>query len=1140
MINFYTQEEFKTINFDIYVLLNSICMKKLFVTFLLLVSSFGTLFSQSTSFFNITPSGTFRYWQDSVALGQPVTLASISKKGINNIGLMWWEARDIQQVAIEYTAALASQQQPVLQYWQSSWPQEPPKMPSVEDIDDDQWNGHWITAATQVSVVGKKAVYSFQPMTTAENKNASFLPTAVTYRRTLKLRLLYPANCPLIKNITAYSSSRPVEKNIRVELGTAGGNNKTSDVLVDAFNGAVKQVKGWQWTSQDRMTGNNSCRLVFNGKSKGLLLSITAAEPLLPGSNDETVVTLRTGFGNFSFSTADLDKGPVYIPNMQAYITRADDTTRFATSHMIKGKTILERIGTEQEQNYDRAKKEIPALDPWQSQYGTRMYMPLAADGNWQKFGIEWGGNFFLNKEQTKAQGKELARCNWQGTVLSWQFGTGDTASIGARQPGFAMNFLDNYLPVISSVWRKEGLVYEQEFFTTLLSGPLSPFDTTRDEQVPSILMVKMTVSNPSTEAKQTSVFARANEAVNKLVCKDGFLYDEQKTGNFLRCYTNTSDSKIQSQLLPDKTGAMRLLQQSFTVAANGSTELYFYFPFVGDLSSKEGADIAALNYEKEKTHVTDYWRKVVSDDITFRTPERKFNEMSKAVIPHIRMSATRDPKSHLFMVPASSIGYGVYANEACFQIQLLDKIGDFKTAAEYLKTFVALQGSRKLPGDFTGDQKDVYYGVRVDSVYDQTFNGYNMHHGTTLWTMASHYLYSKDKDWLQQNISSMTRAADWLIDQRKTSMKGETINTSQHYGLLPAGVLEDPEDWQYWFTTNAYGYLAINTLAKAMQAAGMPGAAQYAEEARLFREDIRRCVFRASEEAPVIPLRNGIYVPFVPVRSYQHFRYFGAKKSAYYERYNTSIRPNLRLSATREVLYGPVTLIKTGIISPDESLAQAILQDWEDNITISSSLNLNTHGWVDDDYWFSRGGMVFQANLQNPASVYLSLGNVPAAIRSLYNSFVSCLYPDVNVFTEEFRMWEHGSGPFYKVPDEARSIQLVNELLVLEKDNQLLLAPGTPRRWLEPGEKTELLKLFTTKGKLSFSMQAGLDGNSVMANVDLSEITSDSVKLFVRTPSAKKIKAVLLNGEPWKNFDADKESIQLPAGKKWEVKVLY
>ena len=73
--------------------------------------------------------------------------------------------------------------------------------------------------------------------------------------------------------------------------------------------------------------------------------------------------------------------------------------------------------------------------------------------------------------------------------------------------------------------------------------------------------------------------------------------------------------------------------------------------------------------------------------------------------------------------------------------------------------------------------------------------------------------------------------------------------------------------------------------------------------------------------------------------------------------------------------------------------MADWVLDDWEDNQTLTSGMGLNVHGLTDEKFWFSQGGMVFQANLQNPILVYLKRHEIPAAIRGLYNNFVACLY---------------------------------------------------------------------------------------------------------------------------------------------------
>ena len=140
-------------------------------------------------------------------------------------------------------------------------------------------------------------------------------------------------------------------------------------------------------------------------------------------------------------------------------------------------------------------------------------------------------------------------------------------------------------------------------------------------------------------------------------------------------------------------------------------------------------------------------------------------------------------------MVPAASYYYEVFENEAAFQCVLLDALGDHKLAEEYLEGFIRLQGSRPFLGTFTGDQKDVYHGARIDKEYDYTASEYNLDHGVVLWALGEHYFYTRDKEWLQHAAPSMKRAADWVLEQRKlTDAAGWESRRFPNMAFFPPG----------------------------------------------------------------------------------------------------------------------------------------------------------------------------------------------------------------------------------------------------------------------------------------------------------------------------------------------------------------
>ena len=1093
---------------------------------------------------DLAPFGQTITWAGAVS--HPLAASgSAFPAGLTNIGVQWTEERDVQEVRVEYQASPA--QGVGIEYWVRAWPYAPPGLgnrparggaaptaaaASIEDPADDIYQGQWLRAETREQCEKSVCRYSFDPLRVEESRLASNLP-GVTYRRTLKVRLISQVPFPSISAIRVFSDSVQKPLSLRIALGQ---NEKTPSGwsgAVEVSNGLLKGVRPWSFSQGDSFQGPGEWSFTQRGRPKGLILDLVAAEPKLTGSLDSTIVSVRakaTGAGgefrrSFSFCVDDLKQGPIYIPDFYAYVTYASDPPDFRAPAG-RGERIRQMIPSEPEQSYERASREIPPLDPWERQYGDKVYLPLAPDSSWQKFAVEYGGNVFISKRGAKVKGNERARLRWNGDRITWKLGTGAKPYF-REDRGAKVSKLDGYLPVVLQEWSNEGLKFNQETFATVLRGSLSPRDPARSEQTPAVLVVRMTARNESPAPRMAHfwVVVEPNEEVR---VSDGRL---RAISGPLRAIVE-SPGVLKAASLPGGDGRLVAGHVQFSVPAGGSESFTVKLPFVSDLGDDDERDLAALRHEAERERVIAYWKDMVREAVRFSVPDPKFNLLVRSVVPQIHITATKDPKSGLYMVGAASYSYQVFANETCFQALLLDVLGDHKTAEEYFETLLALQGSRNYPGLHQGPYEAIFHGARVDEEYDYTASAYGLDHGTVLWSLAEHYLYSRDRAWIERVWPRMQRAIDWIVAQRaSTRLTNANGARVREYGLLPASHLEDNADWAHWFAINAYCWAGIDRSAEALKDIGHPDAAALRREADAYRADLRNAVERAWRSAPVTRLRDGSYSPYVPTDPYQRFRRFGPKRVGYYSRYGktSEFSPTLRLSATREVLYGPIILLNLGVFGPDEPVAQWILDDWEDNLTLSSGLGISVHGITDDALWFSQGGMVFQANLQNPVLVYLKRHEIPAAIRSLYNNFVSCLYPDVNIFTEEYRIWQHASGPFYKTPDESRFSIRVRDALALEDGDTLWLASGTPRRWLESGEGIQVDRLVTYFGPVSYTLKPGGRAGVIDATLKLpSRRPAGRIYLVVRVPKGR-IRAVAVNGRPWTKFDPARESIELP-----------
>ena len=324
-------------------------------------------------------------------------------------------------------------------------------------------------------------------------------------------------------------------------------------------------------------------------------------------------------------------------------------------------------------------------------------------------------------------------------------------------------------------------------------------------------------------------------------------------------------------------------------------------------------------------------------------------------------------------------------------------------------------------------------------------------------------------------------------------------------WGLLPAGHLEDNREWRHWFAVNAHAYAGMSAIADALADVDHPQAGRLAAEAAAYRADIRQAAHRAMVESPVVRLLDGTYVPHVPTR--------------------TSIRGR-ESGWFREAAYGALHLLEGGVFDPHEDEMTWVLKDLEDNLFISREWGRP----VQEQYWFSHGGVTIQPNLMDLGIDYLRRGQVKHALRALFNNFGVSLYPDVRVFAEHpVIALGHGVGPFYKSSDESKALTWLRAFLLWEEGDALHLAMGAPRAWFAPGQSFGVRDMATRFGLTTYRVQSG--PAEVTVEIDVPDRRPpQELLVHLRRPQSQAMRTVTVNGVAHGDFSPTSELVRITA----------
>ncbi len=1014
-------------------------------------------------------------------------------------GVRWAQPRKIRRLVVDFPAdaALPAAEKVRVQYWHNSWNGRPD--PILAEIAaggegwaaiDDWTNGQWKDADTRVEIDGRRWTFTFAATGDKEFKDLGH--PGVAYRKTLKIRIVSDAAIPKPAQLAAFTDAackplafrvlfgKPAEPAIKLD-GTETGR-------LEVFNGSSARLHDIGKSITAKADGGWSMPADTEGAIEA---EIDMAVDPISNRYDRTIVTVRSSHRPFSFAADEVARGDrILVDDLGVLVVRADDEITLEGYRQARkefpGRTIYDRVMNHPEQNLTRAWDDMPLKRPLWFVHGlpaNRNAMRQQPNGDIDVTAVR---HWFARPNVRSP--KDSERKAWEGDYLHVRFGLPEDTRRAGRE------LRDGYLPVVRSWWVDGPLYYEQFTVLDKLDGNLS--DIRLDD--PSVLLVRIRVLNTSESAVGTArlTLSTAADADEKLRIEDGRAVARKGEESRFRFLVQTGGKG-------ELSGSGKGVRWSLDLKPGESHLLHFLIPSITLTADSEIEALAKRDFDADVKRICEFWQKITDQGAQIDTPEPWLNDFYKSHARHLQINCLGDLKTPRRYAHVGTFHYGVYCNESAMMISDLDRRGYHEAAEQCLQTWLDFQGTVKLAGNFKS-KDGIFYGAAGSES-----GNYNKHHGYAMWCMAEHWWYTRDRKWMEKAAPGLIKACDWIIRERQATMTTyDDGSRAFEYGLLPAGGLEDVQDYWYWNATNACAAWGFDSVSAALADYGHPDAARLQKEAKAFHDDVVQAITGARVRAPVVRLRDGTYIPAFPSEVYTRGRSIGW---------------------IREVLEGPICLMLTGMVRPDTPEARWIVKDYEDNLYVSDRYGYSIPTF--DRFWFSRGGFSMQANLLDSPIPYIQRDEVKHFIRTYFNAFASAFYPEIRMCNEH-SLPELGypAGDHFKSSDEANSTYWLRLMFIHEQGNDLYLGQAIPRYWLSLSRSIGIERAATHFGPMSLRITPNLGNSEITAKVTPPKRNRpQNIYVRIRHPHNKPIQSVTVNGKPHDKFDVKKEWIILP-----------
>ena len=668
----------------------------------------------------------------------------------------------------------------------------------------------------------------------------------------------------------------------------------------------------------------------------------------------------------------------------------------------------------------------------------------------------------------------------YEAFAMTPRFGSGNSERLTRHLDG-------GWLPIPAISTQDGGVVYRQRTF-------VAPFDerkraaASKTPQPRAVCVAEFTIENPrpaTADASLSLAFAAdAEKGQSADLTLAGDRISVQGNGRLLAVV----DTGEAAPLTATIQGGVVILTGA--LPARSRARCVVYVP----AWEMKPDDLGAIDSRRDwRADVEAYWKRVMRPATQVTIPDELLANVIRASQVYCLMAARNEDQGERIAPWISSPVYGPLESEANSIILGMDLMGHHDFARRSLDFFI----KRYSPAGF------------LTTGYTLVGTGWH------LWTLAEHYRLTRDSAWLRRASPDVARVCSWVARQREKTKKLDPRGEKMpEYGLVPPGVVADWNVFAYRSFLEGHYCAGLREAAQVLAAIGSREAPALLESAADFRDDILHAYHWTQERCPVVPLRNGSWVPASPGM----LNCFGPIADFYPGEDGAR-------SWAGDVEIGAQHLVPLGVLDPHSTDVAWMTDYLEDYWFLQSGMGDYPEAGNHED-WFNLGGFAkVQPYYGRIADVYAMRDDVKPFIRSYFNAIPSLLN------TENLSFWEHfhNQGAWNKTHETGWFLQQTRTMFVMERGDELWLAPFVTSNWLKNGEVVEVRKAPTHFGDVSYRITSHTTKGLIEAVVEPPKRNPPKALIIrVRHPDGKPMKSVTVNGRSYKDFDPKRECVRL------------